>query len=189
MMHIRFAKDFDDEPANSRLRFYGIDPDGGLFELETHERDSAQKKTWGSFSGTTGPPSAVLPKDFWDSGRTEVRPEDLPALDPKTPLLCFWTSTATIEVQNIRGKNHFITMTGKAVPIGFRLYVAPGQVKCLELILLGDQSQLAGTPAVTVIAIRWVSGSAYREPFELETIAYHDWEEIEGRRWKMIIMG
>jgi hypothetical protein len=41
MMHIRFAKDFDDEPANGRLRFYGIDPDGGLFEFETHEHDSA----------------------------------------------------------------------------------------------------------------------------------------------------
>jgi hypothetical protein len=80
-------------------------------------------------------------------------------------------------------------MTGKAVPIGFRLYVAPGQVKRLELIVLGDQSQLAGKPAVAVIAIRWVSSIAYREPFGLETIAYHDWEEIKGRHWKIITMG
>ena len=193
MGHIRFGKDFDDEPANGRLRFYGFTPSEGLMELETHEHKQAQTEAWGSSSGFTRLPSAVLPKEFWDSQHTEVRLEHLSSLVSQTPLLCFWTSTATIEVERRENKNCFKTRTGRTVQLGFRLYVPLGEVKNLELVVIGDQSytEMDGTPAVqvAVIAIRWEDGIAYREPFGLESIAYENWKDIEGRRWKMIVMG
>ena len=108
--------------------------------------------------------------------------EDLSSLVPETPLLCFWTSAATIELQASGRENCFMTRTEKTVSLGLRVFVPPGEVKKLELIVLGDQSyiQVDGKPAVAVVAIRWECGIAYREPFGLETVAYRNWEEIEG---------
>ena len=117
--------------------------------------------------------------------------EDLSSLVPETPLLCFWTSAATIELQASGRENCFMTRTEKTVSLGLRVFVPPGEVKKLELIVLGDQSyiQVDGKPAVAVVAIRWECGIAYRELFGLETIAYRNWEETEGRCWKRIVMG
>ncbi|KAK4158895.1 HET-domain-containing protein [Cladorrhinum sp. PSN259] len=191
MGYIRFAKDFDDEPMNGRLRFYGYTPDEGLAELENSEQAYAQKKAWGSYSGASQMPRAYLPREFWDFERTEVKLEDLPSLTAETPLLCFWTSSATIELRANGRKNCFKTKTGNTVSLGLRIFVPPGEVKSLELIVLGDQSyiQIEGTPAVAVIAIRWENSIAYREPYGLETISYRNWKEIEGVCWKRIIMG
>jgi hypothetical protein len=193
MCDIRLAKDFDDEPVNGRLRFYGYTPGEGLMELETYQHKQSERQGWGSIKGegSGSRPRGVLPKEFWDFEHTEVVLEDLPALDHRTPLLCFWTSTATIDLRAIGGKNCFKTRTGKTVSLGLRIFVPPGEAKRLELIVLGDQSyiQLDATATVAVIAIRWEGGIAYREPFGLETIAYSDWSEIERRCWKRIIMG
>lgn len=156
MGEIHFAKNFDDVPANGRLRFYSFIPDGGLIELETPEHKHAQTEVWGSFSGATGLSQVVLPKEFWDSKCTEVKLENLSSLVPETPLLCFWTSTATIELQAIERKNCFKTRTGKTVSLEFRVFVPFKEVKKLELIVLDDQFyiQVDGTPAVAVVAIR-----------------------------------
>jgi hypothetical protein len=191
MNHIRFAKDFDDIPMNGRLRFYGYTPDEGLVELEISKQTSAQKKAWVSYSGASHMPRAYLPKEFWDFERTEVKLEDLPSSTPKTPLLCFWTSSAAVELR-ANGKNVFFkTKTGNTVSLGLRIFVPPGEVKSLELIVLGDLSymQINGTPAVAVIAIRWENNIAYREPYGLVTIRYRDWKETEGICWKRIVMG
>lgn len=176
MGEIRFAKNFDDMLANGRLRFYGFIPDGGLIELEAPEDKHAQAEAWGSFSGGTGLPRAILPKEFWGSERTELKLEDLSSLVLKSPLLCFWISTVIIELQAIERKNCFKTRIGKTVNLGFRVFVPSGEVKKLELVMLGDQSYIRfdGTPAVAVVAIRWECGIAYREPLGLETVAYRD---------------
>lgn len=136
-------------------------------------------------------PRAYLPKEFWDFERTEVKLEDLPSSTTETPLLCFWTSSATIELRANGRNNCFKTETGNTVSLGLRISVPPGEVKSLKLIVLGDQSyiQMDDTPAVAVIAIRWENSIAYREPYGLETISYSDWKEIEGVYWKRIIMG
>jgi len=156
--------------------FFGSIPDRGLIKLETPEHKHAQRKAWGSFSEVVRPSQAVLSNDFWDSKRTEVNLEDLSSLVPKTPLLCFWTSTATIELQTLGMKKNFKTRIVGTVCLRFLISIPPGEVKTLELIVLGDQPYLQhdGTPAVAVVAIRWERGIAYREPFGLETIAYHD---------------
>jgi hypothetical protein len=191
MTEIRFAKDLDDVPAYGQLRFYGFTPEGGLLELETPEHKRRQTESWGSITGGSDSPRAVLPSEFWEPQRTEVKLEDLSSLLPEPSLLCFWTSAATIEVHAVGRKLCFKTRMGKTVGLGLRLFVPPGEVKQLELIVLGDQSycQLDGLPAVAVIAIRWERGIAYREPFGIETIEYRNWEEIEARCWKRIIMG
>jgi hypothetical protein len=187
MGHIRFAKDFDDKPVNGQLRFYGFTPNEGLIELEALEHKIAQKEAWGSFLGGPETPYSCLPKEFWDFERTEVKLEDLPASVPDTPLLCFWTNTATIDLEVVEKKKCFKTSTGKLVGLGMRVFVPCGEVKKLELIVLGEQ--LNATPAVAVIAIRWENGIAYREPFGLETVGYCNWNDIENRCWKRIIMG
>lgn len=190
LYHVRFGKDFDEDPPR-RLRFYGFTRDAGLEELETDEHKRAQKDEWGSDTGGWGQRNDMLPDEFWNQERTEVTLEDLAGLKPTTPLLCFWTWTAKIRLEVNGKKKFFTTATGRSVGIGLRVFVPPGQVQDLELIVIGDFTyiQLNHKPAVAVIAIRWDEGIAYREPFGLETVAYSDWQEIEGRCWKRIIMG
>lgn len=191
MGHIRFAKDFDDMPTTGRLRFYGYTLEEGLMELETSEQSHAEKEIWESFSEASQLPRAVLPTKFWDNKQTEVGIRDLPSSLPESPLLCFWTSTATIRIQARGRKSCFTTKTGKLVSLGFQIFIPPGEARKLDLIVLGDQSyiQINGTPAVAVIAVRWESEIAYREPYGLETIAYNDWKEIGSLSWRRIIMG
>lgn len=133
----------------------------------------------------------MLPIEFWNQERTEVTMKDLAGLTPETPLLCFWTWTTTVLLEADGNKKCFKTKTGRSIGFGMRTFVQSGQVQDLELIVIGDVTyiQLNHTPAVAVIAIRWEEGIAYREPFGLETVAYSDWEEIEGRCWKRIVMG
>jgi hypothetical protein len=190
MGEIRFAKDFDHEPMDGRPIFYGYTPNEGLRELERSEQTYLQRQAWGSFTGASQISHACLSKEFWFD-RTEAKLEDLPSLIPEIPLLCFWTSSATIELQYNGTENWSKTKSGETVGLSLRIFVPPGEVKILELIVLGDQSyiQSHGTPAAAVIAIRWENGIAYREPFGLVTISYDDWKEVEGVCWKRIIMG
>lgn len=136
-MQIRFAKDFDDKPSSGRLKFYGFVSEKGLTKLETPEHKHAQTEPWGPPYWDTDSPKAVLPLDFWDE-RTEVRLEDIPSPTPQVPLLCFWTSTAIIDVYATGREKWFKTSTGKSVGIGLlRVFVPSGEVRKLELIVMG----------------------------------------------------
>jgi hypothetical protein len=193
MCQIRFEKGFDDVPVSGRLRFYGCTSDAGLVELETPEHKAAQTYAWGSSPGSmTLTDARALPIHFWQGKQTVVKLEDVAGLVSETPLLCFWTWTATVKVEAKSNSTQcFKTSTGQLVSVGFRVYVPPGKTKELDLIVIGDlsYSQMNRTPAVAVIAIRWESGIAYREPYGRVTIDYRDWKDIEGICWRRIIIG
>lgn len=193
------------------LKFYQIGPNGEPVSL--HDGDPGGSTVSQAPTGTPAKPDnnvghtpqypRTIEHSWMDNSKTEINTSDIPSSirlsDVAPALLCFWTSTAVLDIHqegpnaSQPGNLNTTISDGKTTIRGFWTWKEPKlNVKQGKFIVVGaavERPSHGGRPLLNLMLIDQDHAGVCRRRFLVSQVLESSWAKLGNLKWEIVCLG